>query len=134
MTGITGIPRVDAYLARLDELPAAEWLRIGALEQRRAAAGADRSTAALLAEIIVADRRLEMVRWYALDAIETSAAVAGSALCPATRGMRELVAFARRAAEGAALALIAQPDLPAADFATLGGALDDLLHRHAAGR
>lgn len=131
MSNITGIPRVDEFLGCLAELSLDDWLLLGRVERSARATAGEVDTAALIADSVVADRRLEVVRWYAADAIETAVQLV-EASCPRpTRATRELLWLARLAAERAALAIIAREFLPEQDVGLLCAPLRDVFARHA---
>jgi len=121
----TGIACVDEFLARVADLSPDEWL----LLSRNADS---RSTALLLADTIVADRRREMARWFANDSIQTCADLAASGGPGLSRRTRELMAFARQAARRAALALLVRDYLTPRDFEVLYAPVHDVLAHHAA--
>lgn len=128
----TGIAPVDDFLARVADLSPDEWLLIGSFEQLLSRNADWRSTALLLADSIVADRRREMARWFANDAIQTCAELAESGRLEHSRRARELMAFARQAARRAALALLVRDYLAPRDFEVLYAPMHDVLARHAA--
>lgn len=128
----TGVADVDEFLARLADLSSDEWLLLGTFERLLSGNSPARSTALLLADTIVADRRREMARWYANDAIQTCADLAESTGDTASRRTRGLMAFARQAARRAALALITRDYLTARDFEALYAPVHDVLAQHTA--
>ena len=128
----TGIAPVDEFLARVADLSCDEWLLIGTFEQILSRKPEWRSTALLLADTIVADRRREMARWFANDSIQTCADLAASGGPGLSRRTRELMAFARQAARRAALALLVRDYLTPRDFEVLYAPVHDVLAHHAA--
>ena len=103
----------------LAELPLASWLDIG----RALAADRDqrsaRCTAWAILDAAIADRGLCVAAWYVRDAVDTSALLALGGDCHGSLSERRTFAIAHRAAEEAALALLACEQLPANDFAVL---------------
>ena len=126
----TGIACVDGFLRRLGRLTPTEWMAVGRLEDALAATTLDRRTAEFLAETIVAHRRLHVVRWYALDAVDTWASLATSDDDARSARARALMSLARRAARRAAVAVIARQDLTRSDFALLYAPVQAMLARH----
>ncbi|MDE3153211.1 MAG: hypothetical protein KGL93_13270 [Gemmatimonadota bacterium] len=118
MPTITGVARVDALLDALSELSDAEWQTMGRLAlslHRGAAAG----TAELLAGALIADQGLEVRLWYALDAMQTCAALSGRPPRDTTRESRALCAASLGAARCAVMAELAGCTLPPRDHALL---------------
>lgn len=127
----TGSKPVDEFLARVADLSCDEWLLIGTFERVLSRKPEWRSTALLLADTIVADRRREMARWVANDAIQTCTELAELGSPDHSRRTRELMAFARQAARRAALALLVRDELPPRDFEVLYAPVHDVLAHHA---
>ncbi len=116
MSTTTGIAHVDAYLCALERLSPADWLVIGRVEGALSGTAPALATAELLAGAIVVDRRLEVVRWQAVDAVDTCAALAAPARAPKPG---PLLPLARHAARRAAVAMLVRDFLPDRDFRRL---------------
>lgn len=127
MTNITGIACVDDFLRRLGELSPDDWMRLGQFERTAIDDPGAISTAAELAAAILAVQRLDVILWYAGDAIETCAELAESTVPRPSRRTRELMGLARQAARRAVLALVARDFLPAVDFDVLYAPVAEVL-------
>ena len=104
--------RADAFLDALADWSADDWLRLGAFRPVRA------DTLAIL-EATLAEQRLALDAWRVRDCVETLAFLASCSRSMLREEERQAMARARRAAESAALALLAQGVLPAAVLAEL---------------
>jgi hypothetical protein len=113
------LDRVNAFVDRLAELPLTAWLEIGRSLAVDADFQAARSTARAILDATIADRELSIAAWYAKDAVETSAFLASHPSGRLSPPERRAFAAAHGAAEVAALALLAEDHLSAADFAVL---------------
>ena len=127
MSTTTGIAHVDAYLCALARLSPQDWLVIGRVEGALGATTPALATAELLAGAIVVDRRLEVVRWQAVDAVDTCAALAVPARAPKPG---PLLPLARRAARRAAVAMLARDFLSGRDFHLLCAPVFSVLAPH----
>jgi len=101
-------PELNRLLATLAELPPAEWLSIG----RSILSDPDtllvRRALWPVVDAIIDRRNLRLAAWYVRDAIDTAVLVATGGMSGWSRDNRCACAAAHAAAEGAALALLAQ--------------------------
>jgi len=110
---------VNAFADRLTKLPVQAWLEVGRRETTDPARISQRTIALAALDAAIASHGLGVAAWYARDTVETSACLAGcDAPCRTTRE-RRLMAAAHRAADAAALALLARDVLAPTDFETL---------------
>lgn len=111
-------PKLAAFLDRLSELSVADWIGIG----RSLIADRDallvRQRACALLEAAIPDHRLGVAAWEIRDAIDTAACLVRSAR-GWSRDTRGFFASTQRAAEAAALGLLARGHLPADAVAAL---------------
>jgi hypothetical protein len=108
----------NTFVDQLTQLPYAGWLHIGRTlagdsePPVRQAARGDVARA-------IADHRLAVAAWLARDAVDTVVYLATRPMARASRSDQRLVASAHRAAEAAALAIVAAPYVSATSLRTL---------------
>ena len=104
---------VNAFVDLLAGLPVAAWLDIGrSIASDREGLPVRRDAWNQL-DATIADQRLGLSAWYVRDAVETAAFLASGCMSRWTAEERRMFAAAQRAAETAALALLARVHLPA---------------------
>ena len=120
---------VDAFVDRLAQLPAREWIEVGRNELADAGTADRRTTACAMLEATIGAQGLGVAAWYARDAVETAAFLATDGARKWTTADRRAFAAAHHAAEKAAAALLTHALLSPADLATLLAPFERLVPR-----
>ena len=115
------VAQANDFTDWLAELPPAAWLEVGRSIVGDRPQGAARDTAWTALQAAVADEDLRIAAWCVRDAVDTSAFLASRAARRWSNVERRLFAAAHRAAESAALALLAGSLLPVDYFMILYG-------------
>jgi hypothetical protein len=124
---------VTAFVDRLAELALRDWLELGADIAAVSAQSAAWDDAWHGLQLAVSDHGLQLAAWYVRDAVQTAAFLASRRARRCSRRDGLVFSAARRAAESAALAIIARPYLDPEDFSLLQKPVAHLVARASAG-
>ena len=115
------------WLDGLAELPLDHWIAVGRACARDVSARQRRTTSTALLEAVIADQHLELTAWFIGDMVHTAAHSAATTAARARRSARHNFAFARAAADWAALAIATRSWLPEVDHDALCAPFDAVL-------